>query len=61
MSTSAPTLSEALLARGYEHRSAGQFGAHDIVRVSDGAVVATLKAHEAWEFVHGLDAARGAA
>jgi hypothetical protein len=53
---SAPTLSEALLARGYEHRAASH-GAHDIVRISDGVVVTTLKASAAWEWVHAFDRA----
>jgi hypothetical protein len=51
-----PTLSEALLARGHTHRSAGG-AAHEIVRMSDGVVVTTLKAHEAWEWVHAFDRA----
>lgn len=52
--SAAPTLTEVLLARGYEHRPAGH-GAHDIVRISDGVVVTTLKAHEAWDWVHAFD------
>ena len=50
-----PTLTEALLARGFSHRQANALGAHDIVRISDGVVVTTVKANEAWEYVRAFD------
>jgi len=48
------TLTEALLAQGFSHRPASH-GAHDIVRISDGVVVTTLKASAAWEYVATFD------
>lgn len=51
---SEPTLTEALLARGFSHRSASH-GAHEIVRISDGCVMTTVKASAAWEYVHAFD------
>lgn len=46
------TLTEALTARGFSHRptATGPMNAHDIVD-DTGAVVATLKAHEAWAWL----------
>lgn len=49
------TLTEALLARGFSHRQVGDGAFHDIVRISDGVVVSTRKAHEAWDFVRAFD------
>lgn len=58
MSTSTasdPTLTEALLARGFSHRKVGSGPFHQIVRISDGLVMTTVKANEAWEYVHAFD------
>lgn len=59
-SVTAPTLAEALLARGFTYRTPAPsvravLGAMEIVRVSDGVVVTTLKAGPAWDFVHAFD------
>ncbi len=49
-----PTLTEALLARGYTHKRADRrgvaHGAHDVID-GQGVVVATMKAHETWEWL----------
>ena len=54
MSAAEPTLTEALRARGYEHRPSAH-GARDIVRISDGVTVTTVRAAAAWEWVHAFD------
>ncbi len=55
-----PTLAWALLARGFTYRAPAsgvraEMGAKDIVRISDGVVVTTLKAGPAWEWLHAFD------
>ena len=60
LTPSEPTLAEALLARGYTYRTPArgllaEAGAKAIVRMSDGVVVTTLKAHAAWEWVRAFD------
>ncbi len=53
--TSEPTLTEVLLQRGFKCRPVGEGPFREIVRISNLQLVATLKAHEAWEFVREFD------
>ena len=50
-----PTATEALAAAGFIHRPSetGLMGAHDIINAS-GAVVATLRAGDVWEWLRAL-------
>lgn len=52
--TNEPTLTEALRAAGFGHRSATVHQPHEVFRAADGVVVGRMHASEAWEFLRSL-------